>query len=171
MSDKMIDYGSVYEAILADNRQMKARIATLSAACDELQMQLSSEKNNSEYTEQLYEEALAQLAQAGQWQPVPDGEYMQDDPNGPIVIVGNGDTVACPVIWRDDEAVLLEPGMAVCKRVAAPAVTGVPQEIAAIFEEALNTMWSVALLAEDAAKQAQAIKAGLWLKQGGSDGK
>lgn len=105
----MIDYGSVYEAILADNREMQARIATLSAACDELQMQLSSEKANSEYTEQLYEDAL----QAN----------------------------------------------------AAPAVTGVPLDIADTIDAALNLMWADAALDGDFITQTSAAAAQAWLSQ------
>lgn len=57
-------------------------------------------------------------------------------------------------------------------RVAAPAVTGVPQSIAAIIEAALNKMWAEAALDGDFVTQTSAAAAQAWLQQqGGSDDK
>lgn len=118
----MSDIWNYREASERHAAQHAAQLADMQATIDSLRAELAAARADME---EMHAMLCAQQpdAQDDVWQPVPDGEYLQDDPNGPIVIVGNGDTVACPVIWSDDEAVLLEPGMAVCRLVAAPAVT------------------------------------------------
>jgi hypothetical protein len=66
------------------------------------------------------EQPAAQGVETWVWQPIEDGQYLTDDPNGPFWIEHNGDMKICPAIgWPkfDEMPNLLEPGMAICRRI------------------------------------------------------
>lgn len=62
-------------------------------------------------------ELEAQLAERGEWEPVPDGEYDMGLIDEPLYIFGNTDPDVCTHIEFANEEIMLDLGMTICRRV------------------------------------------------------
>lgn len=63
-----------------------------------------------------------------QWVPVEDGEYDMGVENEPLYIFGNTDPDVCTHVEFDNETIMLDLGMTICRRTAQPAPQAVVPE-------------------------------------------